>query len=175
MSHSPLPWAVNADGDTVVSDHPEADEIVCNTAGRKIDAAFFSNEPDRCEDNAKLIVTAVNHHAKLFQALADLCEWDARMGFYDSPCWDDARKVLNAIRDERDGQQPEKLVFQQAKPAESEAIKLLAWFIAQFDGTSGAGVNHWIQSPEYRRACELIGQQLPPFDEGDEEDHSSHD
>ena len=34
--------------------------------------------------------------------------------------------------------------------------RLLAWFIEQFRGESGAGESHWEQYPEYREALRLI-------------------
>jgi hypothetical protein len=149
MSHSPLPWYPG-------SEH--ADERL----------TVWSNQVVVCEcnlnpDDVPMIVRAVSHHAKLVGALTWLLDDMTDAGedanpetgtTYDSVAH--AREALAAAQ----GEQPEKLVFQLAKPAESEAIKLLAWFIRQFEGTSGAGVNHWQQYPEFVRARELTGQPL---------------
>jgi hypothetical protein len=124
MAHSPLPWETleriadgKADQLWIVPEGPPQ-PLVCII--NLVDA--IKQEIPEARDNAKLIVRAVNYHAKLFQALADLCEWEARNGGFESPCWDEARKVLNAIRDERDGTQPEPIVFQQAKPENDEFV-----------------------------------------------------
>lgn len=45
--------------------------------------------------NARLIAAA----PLLRQALADLVEWSAIMGGWDSPCWDRARAALDATRE----------------------------------------------------------------------------
>ena len=41
--------------------------------------------------------------------------------------------------------------------------RVLAWFIEQFRGESGAGESHWEQYPEYREALRLTGQSLDPL------------
>lgn len=163
MSHSPLPWAVHRSGE-VVDVHGE---FVASIEGEV--------ETPRDDDNANLIVRAVNRHDSLVAALDScLTQIEQMAGMFDDSdgaikrSADNARELLSGISQDR-GQQPAPIVFQLSQPEQPETLKLLAWCIAQFDGTSGAGLNHWIQSPEYRRACELIGQELPPFDEGDEE------
>lgn len=54
---TPGPWEAKDDC-TVISVHEEMDEVICSCAGRKIDAAFFSDVPGRGEANARLIAAA---------------------------------------------------------------------------------------------------------------------
>ena len=74
--HTPGPWIVSGDliksGDgnvaCVLSDNPNPDALLISGAPR------------------------------LRKALADLVEWSAIMGGWDSPCWDRARAALDATR-----------------------------------------------------------------------------
>lgn len=69
---SPLPWAADQDAALIYSDHPDADEVICDTSGLAIDAAFFSTMPGRAEANAAFIVRACNSHAALVAACKQL-------------------------------------------------------------------------------------------------------
>jgi hypothetical protein len=186
MSHSPLPWSKG-------SKHEAWSTEITDRDGRTIAKVWThgTNLPNKPDEkglaNLDLLVTAANHHAALVSALDSLLQKTRSETEYagamyhicrycgvhdDRPCDSDCpteigESLLKEINQDR-GHQPAPIVFQRSQPDESEALKLLAWCIAQFDGTSGAGVNHWIQSPEYRRARELIGQEAP-FDEDDEE------
>jgi hypothetical protein len=129
----------------------------------RIDAALAAAQGEQPE---KLVfqLAKPDESSKALKVLRDICKLMETIG----SGWkqlDFAADVMLLIDDVRAAIAE----LERSTPDESEAIKLLGWCIAQFDGTSGAGLNHWIQSPEYRRACELIGQELPPFDEGDEE------
>lgn len=64
-NHTPGLVALNKDGVTIRSAHPELDEVICNTAGTPVHPAFFSDEPGRVEDNARRIVAAWNATADM--------------------------------------------------------------------------------------------------------------
>lgn len=57
--------------------------------------------------------------------------------------------------------QPVVAVVPQSLVADHQRV--LAWFIEQFRGESGAGESHWEQYPEYREALRLTGQPIDPL------------
>ena len=58
------------------------------------------------------------------------------------------RAMLNAAMHENGACQQAEMQLQ--------AVHLLAWCIAQFQGESGAGDNYWEQFPQYEAACKLL-------------------
>ena len=75
--YTPGPWIVS--GDLIKSGDGNV-------------ACVLSDNPN---PDALLIAAA----PLLRQALADLVEWSAIMGGWDSPCWDRARSALDATRE----------------------------------------------------------------------------
>ena len=57
--------------------------------------------------------------------------------------------------------QPVVVIVPQSLIADHQRV--LAWFIEQFRGESGAGESHWEQYPEYREALRLTGQPIDPL------------
>jgi hypothetical protein len=48
---------------------------------------------DRLHNRPEVLAARID---ALEEALSNLIEWDARMGYFDNPVWDEARKVLDA-------------------------------------------------------------------------------
>lgn len=66
-TRTPTPWVAN--GCTIACDAENYDEVVANTAGEAIDAAFFSCCEGRAETNAEFIVKACNNYEAMLHAL----------------------------------------------------------------------------------------------------------
>ena len=89
-THTPLPWSwINSKWNE-------------GRAGR----LFGESKPvlDTPEDfiyatrpDAAFIVRAVNHHDKMLEALRRLLRWEATMGHWESPAWDNARDIIAEV------------------------------------------------------------------------------
>jgi hypothetical protein len=165
MAHSPLPWKHNGNFNgtpqsVAFAIHDRETRIVCQLP--EDDCIVLRPDFVTQHRNMEMIVTAVNHHAKLVKLLQDVIDAadeetiESGDGTVYFP-YADVREILSAIRDERDGTPTE--------ATEDEKTKLLAWCIRQFEGESGAGYNHWMQHPEFLRAKELIGDEIPVDDD----------
>jgi hypothetical protein len=140
MSHSPLPFAK---GDKYASWSTE----ITDKDGRTVAAVWTHgvNLPHKPDEkglaNLDLIVKAVNHHAKLveaLQAIANDCHEflsgdDGDDDFEDRLCGLDPGELMAAFRDTADallaeinGETDDKIVFQQTKPAKPiKALRVL--------------------------------------------------
>lgn len=86
MPHSPLPWGVNSLGEIISSDGYHVAEVIFGF--------------DTTEDDANLIVNAVNHHEKLVNTLEQCLKLIEDEGFntrHDTVSRE-AREVLASVR-----------------------------------------------------------------------------
>ena len=72
---------------------------VVKPSGEKLCTMNGWLEPRECVQAAEGIIAA----ARLFQPLADLVEWGARMGGFEGDEWVAAKVALTKVRDARDG------------------------------------------------------------------------